>query len=450
MLMKTKVLVGLFFLFALNHSFAQVGINNTNPKASLDISASNVATPNNTDGILIPRVDSFPITNPTADQNGMLIYVTGNGFAAEGFYYWNNISSSWIPFGGAERIDDLIDGKSDNDGTNNGSSVFLGLQAGANDDSTGNQNVGVGYESLTSNTNGQHNVAIGSKTLYSNTTVYGNTALGLRSLYSINTGYHNTDIVNHDLYSNNIWNNNVYIGYQTGFSNTTGNGNIFIGNQAGYSETGSNKLYIENSIANSKGALIYGEFDNDILRINGQLQIGDPTVSGYTLPTSIGIEDQVLKVDNSGVLSWEDSPSKYSLMRANLSTNQILNTSGWQKLNFDTTVFDMNSEFNTTADRFEVNQDGYYRVEAHYHTSTAQTNTQHYGIAIYINGTLYHEYSVNHYYDGVNSSQVARKVSAIASLNNGDYIEIYVKNHQTGVIIDSFSGKTVFEVERIR
>ena len=46
-----------------------------------------------------------------------------------------------------------------------------------------------------------------------------------------------------------------------------------LGYQAGYSETGSNKLYIENS--NSATPLIYGEFDNDLVKINGALHVVD-------------------------------------------------------------------------------------------------------------------------------------------------------------------------------
>jgi len=69
--------------------------------------------------------------------------------------------------------------------------------------------------------------------------------------------------------SSETGNNSVTIGYDAG--NTTGTGNIFIGYQAGDDETGSNKLYIENS--NSTTPLIYGEFDNDLVRINGDLDV---------------------------------------------------------------------------------------------------------------------------------------------------------------------------------
>ncbi|CAM3331017.1 Tail fiber domain-containing protein [Flavobacterium longum] len=94
-----KLALSLIVLFGLQ-SFAQVGIANTDPKAQLDISASNIATPANTDGILIPRVNAFPAVNPTANQNGMMVFLTTVvGSNQPGFYYWDNASVSWVGVG---------------------------------------------------------------------------------------------------------------------------------------------------------------------------------------------------------------------------------------------------------------------------------------------------------------------------------------------------------------
>jgi hypothetical protein len=66
--------------------------------------------------------------------------------------------------------------------------------------------------------------------------------------------------------------NNVLIGTSAGSSLTTGSSNVLIGYTAGNAlTTESNKLYIENS--NSTTPLIYGEFDNDLVRINGDLDV---------------------------------------------------------------------------------------------------------------------------------------------------------------------------------
>ena len=77
-------------------SIAQVGIGTTNPSASLDIQSSNQANPSNTDGLLIPKIDEFPVSNPGANQDGMLVYVTGSGTPSKGFYYWDNATTAWV------------------------------------------------------------------------------------------------------------------------------------------------------------------------------------------------------------------------------------------------------------------------------------------------------------------------------------------------------------------
>ncbi|NHM05632.1 hypothetical protein G4D82_00220 [Flavobacterium sp. CYK-4] len=102
--MRKKIYLLLTLVLLLNAGtplWAQVGIGTTTPFSQLDIRSSNQATPANTDGILIPKIDAFPATNPGADQQSMLVYLTtatvfsGNAKPI-GFYYWDNTSSDWI------------------------------------------------------------------------------------------------------------------------------------------------------------------------------------------------------------------------------------------------------------------------------------------------------------------------------------------------------------------
>jgi len=80
--------------------YAQIGINTTTPNATLDIRASDQASPANTDGILIPRVDAFSLLTPTADQNGMLVYLTTlDGAKPPGIYSWDNATTDWLSVG---------------------------------------------------------------------------------------------------------------------------------------------------------------------------------------------------------------------------------------------------------------------------------------------------------------------------------------------------------------
>lgn len=241
---------------------------------------------------------------------------------------------------GVQQINDLTDGKSDNDGTDNGSSLFLGINAGANDDSTHNFNVGIGFEalqsnisswgntaighqamqantigmnstatgsfSLTNNLSGTNNSAFGNGTLTANTSGSFNSAIGQGSLNSNTDGSYNTALGYWSLLNNDSGARNVALGSSSGYTNSTGSKNVFIGYQSGYFETGSEKLYIENSNADSNNALIYGEFDNDILRTNGEFQIGNPTITGYSFPVSDGTNNQVMITDGSGNLSFQD------------------------------------------------------------------------------------------------------------------------------------------------
>ena len=100
--MKKSYFILLLFL-GIRSIFAQVGINTTTPNAQLEIKSSDQAAPSNTDGILIPKVDVFPATNPTAAQQGMLVYLTTtSGTNLPGFYFWDNSGTpSWKPITGS-------------------------------------------------------------------------------------------------------------------------------------------------------------------------------------------------------------------------------------------------------------------------------------------------------------------------------------------------------------
>lgn len=92
-----KSYYSVFFILCSFLSFAQVGIGTTNPNATLDIISSSVTNPSNDEGILIPKMNNFPSVNPTINQDGMMIFITGSGAIQKGFYFWNNNLTSWLP-----------------------------------------------------------------------------------------------------------------------------------------------------------------------------------------------------------------------------------------------------------------------------------------------------------------------------------------------------------------
>ncbi len=167
---------------------------------------------------------------------------------------------------------------------------------------TGFSNVAIGTRSLYENTNSSNLVAIGDSSMYNNTTGQYNTAIGSKTLFSNTTGKYNTGIGTKANQYNEEGNNNTIIGYEAGRGSTLHNksGSVFLGYQAGYYETNSNRLYIENS--NITTPLIYGEFDNDLVRINGTLDINN----AFLFPTTDGTNGQILKTDGSGILTWSD------------------------------------------------------------------------------------------------------------------------------------------------
>ena len=82
----------------------RVGINTASPAALLDVKAADPAQPEATDGLLVPRVNSFPASNPGALQNGMMIYLlNAQGNNAPGLYCWNNGAGAWEQLGPAKE-----------------------------------------------------------------------------------------------------------------------------------------------------------------------------------------------------------------------------------------------------------------------------------------------------------------------------------------------------------
>jgi len=129
-----------------------------------------------------------------------------------------------------------------------GYSVFIGVDAGANDDLTYNSNVAIGYSALYRNTTGIWNTANGSYALYSNTTGDRNTAYGLQALYSNDSGHYNTAIGYNTLFGNQ-GNYNTALGYEAGDNIYTGSNNIIIGaNVDAPSGTADDQLNIGNTI----------------------------------------------------------------------------------------------------------------------------------------------------------------------------------------------------------
>lgn len=242
------------FLF-MSPIFAQVGINTTTPNAQLEIQSSNQTTPAHTDGLIIPRVDTFPSVNPTFAQQGMMVYLTtAIGTNEIGFYYWDNPSTTWIPIGNNSknawkttgnvgtnptnnfigtiddnplsfRLNNTLSGRLEANTTIGNTS--LGFQTLLNN--TGTNNTAFGYRSLFNNSNGNENTSIGRSALYANTTGGGNVAMGYRAAYFSATGNENVAIGKESMENDTGSFFNVAVGYRALRNSIGGNENTAIG-----------------------------------------------------------------------------------------------------------------------------------------------------------------------------------------------------------------------------
>ncbi len=321
-----KTLPHLILFFLSFNAFSQVGINTTSPNAMLDIASSNQAAPSNTDGILIPKIDAFPATNPTAAQQGMMVYLTTAVAGKQpGFYYWDNTTTSWTNIG-TDANDWKLLGNTGTTAANfigttddvplqfkvnnekagaitSAGLVFLGYQAG--NINTGAFNTGVGSQALFSNTSGINNSAYGSRALYSNTTGAGNTSNGTTALYSNTTGSNNTAIGEQALYSNTLGFYNTATGRRSLRSNTTGDYNAAHGFQALYTNAtgvrntanGTFALYLNTGSYNTATGMnaLYGNITGISNTANGYQALMNTGGNNNT-----GIGYQALSINTTG------------------------------------------------------------------------------------------------------------------------------------------------------
>lgn len=186
--------------------------------------------------------------------------------------------------------------------TTGGENIFIGYYSGSDGSFslTGSRNIGMGHSSL-ARVNGAaiNNIAIGFGSMagsVSNGIVSSeNIGIGTASLAGIYTGDSNIAIGNFSGNAMSTGSRNTFIGAGTGQLMTTGTDNVFIGYQVGYNENGSNKLYIDNT--NTSTPLIYGEFDNNLLRVNGILDV----TTGYKINNVAGVSGTWTTVDGKTI-----------------------------------------------------------------------------------------------------------------------------------------------------
>lgn len=309
-----KITLFLLLFFTTIIVKAQVGINTTVPNAQLDIRSSNQAVPTNTDGILIPKVDVFPATNPTAAQQGMLVYLTTtSGTDLPGFYYWDNATTDWIAIGnnntnswtttgnaGTNPPTNFI-GTTDNvdlvfkrgnalSGRIGNSNTFFGRLSGSI--STATNNTYIGTEAGRDNVTGQQNVFIGRRAGTFGATGSDNILIG-NGAGIFNEANQNCFIGSFSGNGTTTGGNNTFMGHSSGAATGTGSQNAFFGASAGTA----NSTGIGNTIIGTNSNLSLNSLNNaSAIGFNAMVGANNSMVLGSinglnsaTASTSVGI-----------------------------------------------------------------------------------------------------------------------------------------------------------------
>ncbi len=297
-------------IFICSHDFAQVGIGNTDPKAQLDISATNPANPEVIDGILIPRIERFPVTNPGINQNGILVFLNKTvGSYNPGFYYWSSSENKWKAIGSDAASSNFYKPGSSSSPNNIIDQIYR------------ENSIGIGTDQISS----RLEIAIAS-----------GKDLSLKKGLSVDNANSATDnlttygIVN----DNRSSTNGTKYGIKTNVGGTGTGIHYGIFNET-YQNTGTNDIYgIFNRIGRTFGAKsnnygiyseigtiqgvgnIYGIYSIALGDSNsnvyagyfaGRLGIGTAPDTDYVLPTVRGLEGQVMMLNASGQASWANA-----------------------------------------------------------------------------------------------------------------------------------------------
>ena len=230
------------------------------PSSILDLEST-------TQGVLVPRMATAERTAIVTPAQSLMVYDTDT----KSFWYYKD--TAWSELGAGGGATDMIE---DADGD-----TKIQVEESADEDIIRFDLGGTELLTLTRNSGGR--LMIEPRNDFFNTmlgedaggdltsSAFTNTLIGSAAGLVLSSGSQNVFLGTGAGESTTTGDRNTYIGRWAG-QNATGSSNVFLGAYTGTNEAGSNKLYIDNS--STTVPLIYGEFNTNLLRFGGSVQLG--------------------------------------------------------------------------------------------------------------------------------------------------------------------------------